>query len=121
MPVSRSVACDYNTPEVLDVEGVRPLPVKACGHGRRQRCGTDKYGFPKRHAKRAKTFRGFQTGDTVRADIPDGKHRGTHTGRIAIRHKPSFRMRAIDVHPDQLTIVQRADGYAYAFGEPFAV
>jgi hypothetical protein len=57
----------------------------------------------------------------VRADIPNGKHRGAHTGRIAIRFRPSFRLGAIDVHPDQLTIVQRADGYAYAFGETFVM
>ncbi len=106
-----------STPETLMVEGVRPLLVKACGHGKRQRCGTDTHGFPIRHAPRAKSYRGFRTGDIVQADIPNWNHRGTHTGRIAIRHKPSFRMGAIDVHPDKLAVVQRADGYAYAFGE----
>ncbi|MBV8078143.1 MAG: HNH endonuclease [Planctomycetaceae bacterium] len=106
-----------STPEHLGIEGVRPLLVKACGHGKRNRCGTDKHGFPIRHAPRAKTFRGFRTGDIVRADIPNGKHRGTHVGRIAIRFRPSFRLGAIDVHPDRLTVVQRADGYGYSFGE----
>jgi 5-methylcytosine-specific restriction endonuclease McrA len=110
-----------STPEHLDVAGVRPLLVKACGHGKRQRCGTDKHGFPTRHAPRAKSYRGFRTGDLVRAEIPNGKHRGVHTGRIAIRHKPSFRLGAIDVHPDQLTIVQHADGYNYSLGETIIV
>ncbi len=85
-----AVCVGASTPEVLDVEGVRPLLIKACGHGKRNRCWTDKSGFPTRHAPRAKVFRGFQTGDIVRADIPNGKHRGTHVGRITIRHRPSF-------------------------------
>jgi len=106
-----------STPEHLGVAGVQPLLVKACGHGKRNRCGTDEQGFPIRHALRSKTYRDFRTGDIVRAVIPNGKHRGTHTGRIAIRHRPSFRMGAIDVHPDRLTVVYRADGYAYSFGK----
>ena len=106
-----------STPEHLDVEGVRPLLVETCGHGKRNRCWTDKYGFPIRHAPRAKTFRGFRTGDIVRADIPNGKHHGTHVGRITIRHRPSFRLGTIDVHPDRLQTVHRADGYNYAFGQ----
>ncbi len=110
-----------STPEHLDVEGVRPLLVKACGHGKRQRCGTDTHGFPIRHAPRAKSYRGFRTGDLVRADIPNGMHRGTHTGRIAIRHRPSFRLGTIDVHPDRLTIVHRADGYNYSLGKTIVV
>jgi 5-methylcytosine-specific restriction endonuclease McrA len=63
-----------STPEHLGVEGVRPLLAGACGHGKRQRCGTDEYGFPIRHANGSKTFRGFRTGDIVRADIPNGNH-----------------------------------------------
>ena len=106
-----------STPEHLGVEGVRPLLAGACGHGKRQRCGTDEYGFPIRHAPRAKSFRGFRTGDLVRADIPNGKHRGTHVGRIAIRHRPSFRLGTIDVHPDRLQAFHRADGYNYSLGE----
>lgn len=102
-----------STPEALDIDGVHPLRIKACGHGWRQRCRTDKYGFPKRHAVRAKSFRGFQTGDIVRANIPTGKYRGTHLGRIAIRHKPWFRLGPIGVHPDRLTILHRADGYDF--------
>ena len=45
---------------------LKPLGIKAMGHGRRQRCMTDKYGFPKSHAKRAKQFMGWQTGDIAR-------------------------------------------------------
>ena len=106
-----------STPEHLGVEGVRPLLVKACGHGKRNRCWTDTHGFPIRHAPRSKTYLGFRTGDIVRADIPNGKHQGTHTGRVTIRNRPSFRLGTIDVHPDRLHAIHRADGYNYSLGE----
>src|SRR5579859_3014920 len=91
-----------------------PLEIQATGQGRRQRCGTDHYGFPSRHAPRAKQFLGWQTGDLVRADIPTGKHAGRHVGRIAIRYRPWFKLDGFDVYPKCLTRLQRADGYGYA-------
>ncbi|MBW4640765.1 MAG: hypothetical protein KME05_21575 [Gloeocapsa sp. UFS-A4-WI-NPMV-4B04] len=51
--------------------------VVAKGHGRRQRCGTDKFGFPTGHAPSSKFFMNFQTGDMVKANIPNGKYAGT--------------------------------------------
>lgn len=97
---------------------LRPLQIKACGHGVRQRCRPDAYGFPRKAAPRNKTFAGYQTGDLVQAVIPSGKYAGTYVGRIAIRHRPSFRLSAggkvFDVHPKYLTKIQGADGYAYA-------
>lgn len=97
---------------------LKPLQIKACGHGVRQRCKPDKRGFPRTAAPRDKSFAGFQTGDIVKADVPWGKYAGRHTGRIAIRHRPSFRLTtatiAFDVHPKHLFTVQRADGYAYS-------
>ena len=101
----------------LDAERV-PLRISAKGHGNRQMCGTNKYGFPIRHRNRQKQFAGFQTGDLVQAIVPTGKFSGTHSGRIAIRHRPSFRIQTaaatFDVHPKCLTLVHRADGYTYA-------
>ena len=94
-----------------------PLLIKATGHGRRQRCRTDKYGFPKAHAPREKTYAGFQTGDIVKATVPTGKFAGIWIGRIAIRHRLWFRMLHFDVHPKRLTIIQRADGYEYTQGK----
>jgi 5-methylcytosine-specific restriction endonuclease McrA len=95
-----------------------PPAIWAMGHGKRQRCGTDRYGFPTRHALRAKRHMGFQTGDLVRASIPAGKYAGLHFGRVSIRHRPSFRLNGFDVPPKHLTILQRADGYEYGDGEP---
>jgi 5-methylcytosine-specific restriction endonuclease McrA len=94
-----------------------PLVIRATGHGKRQRCGTDRFGFPIRHALRAKRYLGFQTGDLVRAVIPRGKHAGRHVGRVSIRHRPSFRLNGFDVHPKHLALLQRADGYEYGYGE----
>ncbi|EGJ28811.1 MULTISPECIES: RNA-guided endonuclease IscB [Moorena] len=106
-----------STPERLLINRLRPLIVKAKGHGRRQRCRTDRYGFPNGHAPSQKFFMGFQTGDLVKADIPLGKYAGQYTGRIAIRYRPSFKLstkiRSFDVHPKYLKTIQRADGYQY--------
>ena len=106
-----------STPERLLLNGVKPLIVKAKGHGRRQRCGTDKFGFPIRHAPAQKFFMGFQTGDLVNAHVLTGKYAGNYTGRIAIRFKPSFKLttggKSFDVHPKYLRTIHKADGYEY--------
>lgn len=106
-----------STPEKLLINGVKPLIVKAKGHGIRSRCRPDKYGFPKAHATKAKYFQGFQTGDTVNADIPTGKFAGQYVGRIAIRFRPSFVLQLpnqkFDVHPRYLKTIHKADGYEY--------
>lgn len=106
------------TPEKLLLNGVKPLLVKAKGHGRRQRCGTNKFGFPIRHAPAQKFFMGFQTGDLVKASIPAGKYAGSYTGRIAIRFRPSFKLtvggKSFDVHPKYLKTAHKADGYEYS-------
>ncbi|EFH86701.1 RNA-guided endonuclease IscB [Ktedonobacter racemifer] len=98
-----------STPVVLSQKGVIPLRIKATGHGRRQMCVPDKYGFPKQHKKRKKTFLGYQTGDMVKARTP----KGVFEGRIALRHRPSFRLEKVDIHPKYMRCVQRADGYEY--------
>jgi 5-methylcytosine-specific restriction endonuclease McrA len=106
-----------STPEKLLLNGIKPLVIKAKGHGTRQRCRPDKYGFPARHAPKAKFFMDFTTGDMVKADIPSGKYAGKYTGRIAIRFRPSFMLllpdKRFDVHPKYLTTVHKADGYEY--------
>ncbi|WP_017661309.1 RNA-guided endonuclease IscB [Baaleninema simplex] len=110
-----------STPDRLDVAVEKPLLVAAKGHGVRQRCRSDRYGFPRTHAPKAKSFQGFQTGDIVKATIPQGKFAGNYTGRIAIRFRPSFRLNAgvkpFDVHPKYLTTVQKSDGYEYRFSK----
>jgi len=108
-----------STPKRLFLKGVKPLIVRAKGHGIRQRCRPDKYGFPKAHAPKAKFFQGFQTGDIVKANVPTGKFTGQYVGRIAIRFRPSFVLQLptqkFDVHPKYLKTIYKADGYEYQF------
>lgn len=107
-----------STQELLLLNGVKPLILKAKGHGRRQRCGTDRYGLPIRHAPAQKFFMGFQTGDLVKANVLTGKYAGTYAGRIAIRFKLSFKLttggKSFDVHPKYLKTIHKSDGYEYA-------
>jgi 5-methylcytosine-specific restriction endonuclease McrA len=105
-----------STPQTLRVAGVRPLEITALGHGSRQLCRTDRYGFPTRHCARAKRSFGMRTGDIVRAVQPRGTYTGTHVGRVTIRQRPSFRVNGHDFHPRLLTMLQRADGYDYTPG-----
>jgi 5-methylcytosine-specific restriction endonuclease McrA len=70
-----------STPEVLNVKGVRPLQIRAYGHGCRQVRNVDKNGFPIGKPKEAKTVYGFQTGDIVKAVVPSGKYEGVYIGR----------------------------------------
>jgi 3-dehydroquinate synthase class II len=61
---------------------------------------------------------GYKTGDLVKAVIPSGKNKGTHYGRVTIRQRPSFTLDKMDVHPKYLSLLQKADGYAYSSLEP---
>ncbi len=98
----------------LDPE-MQVLSITAMGHGTRQMCRMDKYGFPRTSAKSQKRVRGFQTGDLVRAVVPKGKHQGTHVGRVAVRASGSFRVGARDgMSYRHCTILHRADGYDYS-------
>jgi 5-methylcytosine-specific restriction endonuclease McrA len=97
----------------LDPE-MQVLSITAMGHGTRQMCRMDKYGFPRTRAKSQKRARGFQTGDLVRATVPRGKHQGTHVGRVAVRASGSFRVGTRDgIGWKHCAILHRADGYDY--------
>lgn len=110
-----------STPEKLNIKDVKPLLISAKGHGVRQRVTTDKYGFPKTHKARAKSYMGYKTGDLVKAVIPSGKNKGTHYGRVVIRQRPSFTMNKMDVHVKYLHLLQKSDGYDYSSLEPLSV
>uniref|UniRef100_UPI000AF37378 RNA-guided endonuclease IscB n=1 Tax=Alicyclobacillus kakegawensis TaxID=392012 RepID=UPI000AF37378 len=92
------------------------LRIVAKGHGKRQRCRTDKFGFPNRLVPRQKKFKGFQTGDMVRAVVPKGKYRGIHAGRVSVRTTGYFRVGTVDgISHRYCEIVHKADGYQYGF------
>ncbi len=106
------------TPEDLDTRGVRPLMIRATGHGSRQMCRMDRYGFPRTGPKHARVVKGFQTGDLVRAVVTTGKKVGTYTGRVAVRARGSFNITTANGTVQGLSYrfvraIQRNDGYAY--------
>jgi 5-methylcytosine-specific restriction endonuclease McrA len=111
-------ACVGNTP-ALEILTNKSLLIKATGHGTRQMCRTDKYGFPSRHVPRLKFVKGFQTGDIVKAVVTNGKKMGTYVGRIAIRSTGSFNLStaaglAQGISYKYCSILQKKDGYSYA-------
>jgi len=106
---------EVNTLKVLTK---KPLLIKATGHGSRQMCRTDKFGFPSRYVPRFKFVQGFQTGDIVKAIVTTGKKIGTYVGRVAVRTSGSFNISASTLvqgisHKYCSTIFKK-DGYSYA-------
>ncbi|HEY9614964.1 RNA-guided endonuclease IscB, partial [Allocoleopsis sp.] len=107
-----------STPQRLDNLPNKPLLIKACGHGTRQQCRTDKYGFPSRHCSRTKYHKGFQTGDIVKAVVTTGKKTGIYVGRVATRATGSFNISAAaglvqGISYKFCSPIHKKDGYAY--------
>lgn len=104
----------------LEVLTLKPLMIKAAGHGTRQMCGTDKYGFPTRHKSRVQIHKGFQTGDIVKAVVTSGKKIGTYTGRVLCRVTGSFDIatsqgRVAGISHKYCKTTHKKDGYAYGY------
>ena len=100
------------------------LYVRAEGRGSRLRGKLNNCGIIVTKWKdNTKRQNGFQTGDIVKADIPDGKYKGSYTGRVTIRHSNTFMLKVrglkrFDVNIKHLTLRQHVDGYSYAYGKP---
>jgi hypothetical protein len=97
----------------------KPLLIAAKGHGTRQQCRTDKFGFPSRYCKRTKFHKGFQTGDIVKAVVTSGKKIGTYVGRVATRATGSFNISTTDglvqgISHKYCLPLHKKDGYSYA-------
>jgi 5-methylcytosine-specific restriction endonuclease McrA len=103
----------------LQVLTNKPLLIKATGHGTRQMCRTDKYGFPSRHVPRCKFVKGFQTGDIVKAIVTTGKKIGEYVGRVAVRSTGSFNISASTliqgISHKYCRTIHRKDAYSYGF------
>lgn len=111
-----------STPEVLQVAGVHPLLIEACGHGCRRMRNVNKIGLPCSAPKGPKNVQGFQTGDITRAIVTTGKKQGIYVGRVLVRATGSFdittrraRIAGLDVR--FFSHLHRSDGYSYAKGE----
>ncbi|MEG3931608.1 MULTISPECIES: RNA-guided endonuclease IscB [unclassified Microcoleus] len=107
-----------STPERLITKVVKPLLIAAKGHGTRQQCRTDKFGFPVRYCSRTKFHKGFQTGDIVKANVTSGKKVGTYVGRVATRATGSFNISTTDglvqgISHKYCIHIHKKDGYAY--------
>lgn len=104
--------------ESLEVLTNQPLLIKATGHGTRQICRTDKFGFPSRYVPRNKFVKGFQTGDIIKAVVSTGKKIGSYVGRVAVRTSGSFNISASElvqgISYKCCQIVHRKDGYGYS-------
>jgi 5-methylcytosine-specific restriction endonuclease McrA len=112
-----------STPEQLSITGIVPLRIEAEGHGRRQMCLMDRYGFPRTSPKGAKRVKGFQTGDIVRAFVTKGVKAGIHVGRVAVRTTGSFKITTKHTTTDGInykycTALHKCDGYSYGLGTP---
>jgi 5-methylcytosine-specific restriction endonuclease McrA len=110
-------ACVGDTPELL-VLASQPLNIKATGHGSRQMCRTDKFGFPSRYVPQFKFVKGFQTGDIVKAVVTSGKKIGTYVGRVAVRSTGSFNISAKQgliqgISHNYCQQIHQKDGYGY--------
>ena len=108
-----------STPEKLKIQVGEPLQLKATGHGTRQMCRTDKYGFPCRYVPRYTFVEGFQTGDIVKAVVTKGKKTGTYVGRVAVRSTGSFNISTPNgliqgISHRYCSIVHGKDGYSYS-------
>ena len=96
----------------------RVLVATSEGRGRYSRTRPDARGFPAAYLTRVKRRYGFATGDLVRAIVPYGKKKGTHTGRVAVRANGYFNIKTKadkvqGISHRHCQLIQRADGWSY--------
>jgi len=111
-----------STKAALIIKDIVPLYITATGHGSRQMCRMDKYGFPRTGSKQHKRVQGFQTGDLVRAVVTSGTKQGTYVGKVAVRTRGIFNITTAhgvvtDIHHRFCVLVARSDGYTYQQGK----
>lgn len=106
--------------EELKVLTFQPLLIKAVGHGTRQMCGTNRFGFPVRHRSKKQIHFGFQTGDIISATVTAGKKVGSYVGRVLCRASGSFDIatmkgRVAGISHKYCKPIYKKDGYSYGF------
>ena len=102
------------------------LVISARGRGSRQMCSVNKYGFPRTKPKGSKFVKGFQTGDMVKAIVPNGSKAGEYLGRVAVRFSGKFNIQTKTKTKTKTIegigykychLIQRGDGYSYSYKE----
>ena len=83
-------------------------------------CRVDRYGFPRTGPKKGKKQFGFQTGDMIKAVVPIGKKKGTHTGKVAVRSSGYFNITTPSgviqgIKHSYCKLIHRCDGYSYSY------
>jgi 5-methylcytosine-specific restriction endonuclease McrA len=111
-------ACIGNSGEQVAIANINRYSIKAMGHGSRQFCRMNQFGFPRTKAKpRIPFVHGFQTGDMVKAIVTNGKKTGCHIGRIAVRSSGYFNLLSTKmitgVSWKSMTKLMNNDGYEY--------
>lgn len=110
-----------STPEKRFQLPTNILRIKAMGHGSRQMCKMDKYGFPRSAPKlRDGRVKGFKSGDMIKAVVSTGKKTGTHVGRISVRKRGTFDIKTKGetvqgIHWRWCRKLQGSDGYMYTY------
>ncbi len=105
-----------STPEHIKADKVIPLAITAYGHGCRQMCLMNKYGFPRTGPKEKHFKHRFKTGDMVKAIVPAHlKRAGTYVGRMSAKASGSFTINGVpDIGSRYCQKLQQADGYGYS-------
>lgn len=110
-----------STPQHVTIDSITPLLIIANGHGSRQMCQMDRYGFPRTGPKQKKRVHGFQTGDMVRAVVSLGKKNGVYVGRVAVRANGWFNITTATgtiqgISHRYCSVIHPVDGYSYQKG-----
>jgi hypothetical protein len=104
--------------KVFIPSSLKPLIITATGHGSRQMCSVNKYGFQRTGAKKGSRVHGFKTGDMVVAIVPEGRKKGRYIGRVAVRSTGYFNITNNKVVTQGINykhckIMHSRDGYNY--------
>lgn len=104
-----------------DLTGDRCLYAKAMGRGTRFRGKINSCGIiVKKLQKVPKRINGFRNGDIVAADVPKGKYKGHHVGRVMTRQSGNFDIRTMDgdfaaANYKYCRLLQYNNGYQYRY------
>ncbi|MGG6281831.1 RNA-guided endonuclease IscB [Leptolyngbya sp. AN03gr2] len=106
--------------DTLKVLTKKILQVKATGMGSRQKCQTDKFGYPQKY-RPLKPIHGFCTGDIVKVIIPKGVNKGEYIARLCPYTNgsgeiyPTTGKKRIGIKLSYIVkAIHRKDGYSYA-------